>query len=606
MSITLLKTSGLGHSLLRSPRDSLRRTPDGGEWLRIRGTPIVQDQDKIISFIEKENILSEDVLQRVIKKQQENGQGIISILKEEELVGDEDLTKIIMFDRNIELVTLSPDMIDPMAAQMVSYEIVSQHNLIPVKKEGKKLYVAMASPLNLAIRDQIEARTGCQVVPLYATLSAIRQAVLYHFNVGNVTRQDIVSLRLKQAPTDKTEGGIITKFKSPEVANAPVTKLVSSIINGAIDARASDIHIEPQEHDVRVRYRVDGILRDAIEIPSSVQQEVVSHIKILTDMDISEHRLPQDGHLSVQFRGKEYDLRVSSMPSVGGEKIVMRVLDKSVGIWALDDVVRSEGDRGKFELLMKNPCGMLLLTGPTGSGKTTTLYSVLQVLNTPDQNIVTIEDPVEYRLKGITQVQVNVVAGVTFANGLRSIVRQDPDIILVGEIRDLETAEIAIRAALTGHLLLSTLHTNDAVGVVSRLVDLGVPPFMAASTLLGSVSQRLIRTCCEKCKQAYKPSQEELDRIQDVVQDKNVTFYRSSGCNSCYHTGYYGREAIFEILPITYQIRKMIIEGNSTDEIKAQAINEGMRTLRLSGLEEVLAGKTTLEELERVVDVRLK
>jgi len=567
----------------------------------------VQDQDKIISFIEKENILPEDVLQDVIKKQQETGQGIISILKDEELVGDENLTKIIMFDRDIEFITLSPDIIDPMAAQMVSYEIVNQHNLIPVKKEGKKLYVAMASPLNLAVRDQIEARTGCQVVPLYATLSAIRQAVMYHFNVGNVTRQDIVSMRLKQTPTDKSADSIIAKFKSPEVANAPVTRLVSSIINGAIDARASDIHIEPQEHDVRVRYRVDGILRDAIEIPSSVQLEVVSHIKILTDMDISEHRLPQDGHLSVQFRGKDYDLRVSSLPSVGGEKIVMRVLDKSMGIWDFDDIVGSAEDNKKFRELIKSPSGIILLTGPTGSGKTTTLYSVLQVLNTPDQNIVTIEDPVEYRLKGVTQVQVNVAAGITFANGLRSIVRQDPDIILVGEIRDLETAEIAIRAALTGHLVLSTLHTNDAVGVVSRLVDIGVPPFMLASTVLGSVSQRLIRTCCDKCRQTYKPSREELDCLQDLIkEDENINLYRSGGCNSCYHTGYYGREAIFEVLPITYQIRKMIVEGNSADEIKAEAIKEGMKTLRLNGLEEVLAGRTTLEELERVVDVRLK
>jgi type IV pilus assembly protein PilB len=349
---------------------------------------------------------------------------------------------------------------------------------------------------------------------------------------------------------------------------------------------------------------VDGILREAIEMPSSVQQEVVSHIKILTDMDISEHRLPQDGHMSVQFRGKEYDLRVSSLPSVGGEKIVMRVLDKTTGVWNLDDVVASKEDNNKFRELIKCPCGILLVTGPTGSGKTTTLYSVLQVLNTPDLNIVTVEDPVEYRLKGVTQVQVNPAAGVTFANGLRSIVRQDPDIIFVGEIRDLETAEIAIRAALTGHVVLSTLHTNDAVGVLSRLVDLGVPPFMVASTLVGSISQRLIRTSCEKCRQMCKPSQEEQECLGEL--GNGVSLYRGNGCNACYHTGYYGREAIFEILPITYQIRKMIVEGNSNDEIKEQAVKEGMKTLRIRGIEEVLAGRTTLEELQRGVDVRVK
>ncbi|MHC4911711.1 MAG: GspE/PulE family protein [Planctomycetota bacterium] len=550
----------------------------------------MQDEAEIISFLTKENILGEDILQDVIKKQQDTGQSVIDILKEDELVGDDALAKVIVFSNGVEFVTLSPEMIDPMAAQMVSYETVNRNNLIPVKKEGNKLYVAMASPLNLAIRDQIEAKTGCQVVPLYATGSAIRQAVMYHFNVGNVTRQDIVSLRLKQSPSEKSAGGR-GKFRSSNVADAPVTRLVSSIINGAIDGRASDIHIEPQEYDVRVRYRVDGILHDAIEIPSSVQQGVISHIKILTDMDISEHRMPQDGHLTVQFHDKEYDLRVSSLPSVGGEKIVMRILDKSAGLWAFDDIVTSATDNKKLKELISNPYGMILLTGPTGSGKTTTLYSVLQSLNTPEKNIVTVEDPVEYRLNGVTQVQVNPVAGLTFANGLRSIVRQDPDIIFVGEIRDLETAEIAISAALTGHLVLSTLHTNDAVGAVSRLVNIGVQPFLVASALLGAVAQRLVRTCCDMCKQTYEPSQEELKILRDLP-DKNqdIKLHRSRGCNTCYHTGYYGRKAIYEILSITPEIRRMIVAGCGDDEIRAQAGKEGMRTLKESGIEEVLAG----------------
>jgi len=342
----------------------------------------MQDEAEIISFLTKENILGEDILQGVIKKQQDTGRSVVDILKEDELVGDDALTKVILFSNGVEFVTLSPEMIDPMAAQMVSYETVNKHNLIPVKKEGNKLYIAMASPLNLAVRDQIEAKTGCQVVPLYATGSAIRQAVMYHFNVGNVTRQDIVSLRLKQSPSEKSPHGR-AKFKSSNVADAPVTRLVSSIINGAIDGRASDIHIEPQEYDVRVRYRVDGILHDAIEIPSSVQQGVISHIKILTDMDISEHRMPQDGHLTVQFHDKEYDLRVSSLPSVGGEKIVMRILDKSAGLWAFDDIVTSAADSKKLKDLISNPYGMILLTGPTGSGKTTTLYSVCLLYTSP-------------------------------------------------------------------------------------------------------------------------------------------------------------------------------------------------------------------------------
>jgi len=344
----------------------------------------MQDQERIVSFLAKENILSEDVLQGVLKKQQDTGRSIVSILREDELVSEDELTRVILFSSKIEFVTLSPDMIDPMAAQMVSYEFVNQHNLIPVKKKGNKLYVAMASPLDLAVRDQIEAKTGCQVVPLSATPSAIKQAIMYHFNVGNVTRQDIVSLRLKQGLSDESPDKR-ARFKSSNVANAPITRLVSSIINGAIDARASDIHIEPQGFDLRVRYRVDGILREALEIPSSAQQEIISHIKILTDMDISEHRLPQDGHLTVQFHEKEYDLRVSSLPSIGGEKIVMRILDKSTGTWFLDDVVTSAADNEKFRSLIDNPYGMMLLTGPTGCGKTTTLYSVLQALNTPEK-----------------------------------------------------------------------------------------------------------------------------------------------------------------------------------------------------------------------------
>ena len=564
----------------------------------------MQDQDRIVSFLAKENILAEDILQTVIEKQQNTGQSIIDILEKDELVTEDELTRVILLSNKIEFITLSPDMIDPAAAQMVSYEIVNQHNLIPVKKEGKKLYVAMATPLNLAVRDQIEAKTGCQVVPLSATPSAISQAIMYHFNVGNVTKQDIVSLRLEQSPPDKLPDSR-AKFKSPDVADAPVTRLVSSIINGAIDARASDIHIEPQDYDIRVRYRVDGILRDAIEIPSSIQRQVVSHIKILTDMDISEHRMPQDGHMTVQFREKEYDLRVSSLPSVGGEKIVIRILDRSVGAWSLDDVVTSASDNKKFRSLINSPYGMILLTGPTGCGKTTTLYSVLQVLSTPDKNIITVEDPVEYRLKGITQVQVNPVAGMTFASGLRSIVRQDPDIILVGEIRDLETAEIAVSAALTGHLVLSTLHTNDVVGAFSRLVNLGIPAFLVASALLGAVAQRLVRTCCDKCKQSYKPSQEELGYLQGLSnRGRNVSLYRSRGCTDCCQAGYYGRKAIFEILTATPEIRRMVVTGCSDDEIKAQAIKEGMRTLRASGIEEALAGTTTFEELLRVVDMR--
>lgn len=560
---------------------------------------IMQKQDPTISYVLQENILDEETLQKVLEQQEETGQSIITILKKNNLVDEDQLTRIIAASNKIEFINLSPDMVDPMATHMVTYEMVSRHNMIPVKKEDDKLLVAMSAPLDLAVRDQIEIRTGCKVVPLAATPNAIAQAIRYHFNVQSVTRQTIASMRLKQ-DVGKTELGT----ELPAVADDPTTKLVSSIITGAINAMASDIHIEPQKPDMRVRYRVDGLLRDVIDVPSSALREVVSHIKILADMDISERRVPQDGHIALKHDDKDYDLRVSSLPAIGGEKIVIRVLDKNINRWVLDEIATSPDDNRKFRSLVKNPYGMLLLTGPTGCGKTTTLYSILRLLNTPEKNIVTVEDPVEYSLDGITQVQVKPAAGMIFASALRSILRQDPDIILVGEIRDLETAEMAVSAALTGHLVLSTLHTKDAAGAISRLINLGIPPFLVASALLGTAAQRLIRTTCLKCKQPYTPSPEELELLlpsSDMGRD--VRLYRGPGCNDCDHTGYHGRKAIYEILCVSQQIRKMIAGANSDDVIKQQAIKEGMRTVHKSAVDEVLAGVTTPDELMRVVDV---
>jgi type IV pilus assembly protein PilB len=355
---------------------------------------------------------------------------------------------------------------------------------------------------------------------------------------------------------------------------------------------------------MRIRYRIDGLLRDAINVPSSAQHEVVSHIKVLAEMDISERRAPQDGHITQEHADRNYDLRVSSLPSVGGEKIVIRILDQSTDKWSLDKIVTSPDDNRKFKSLVKNPYGMLLLTGPTGSGKTTTLYSILQLLNTSERNIITVEDPVEYRLGGITQVQAKPLAGMTFASVLRNILRQDPDVILVGEIRDLETAEIAVSAALTGHLVLSTLHTNDAAGAISRLITLGIPSFLVASALLGTASQRLVRTICPKCRQPHTPSSEELEQLlAPSDRGKEAQLYRGQGCNYCYGSGYRGRKSVYEILCVSPQIRRMIVETSTDNTVKQQAINEGMKTLRQSGIEQILNGSTTIEELLRFVDM---
>jgi type IV pilus assembly protein PilB len=494
-------------------------------------------------------------------------------------------------------------MIDPLVAHLISQEVANRHGAIPVRKEGRELTVAMISPLDLRARDEIEQKTGYKVIPVAATTQAIHQAIHYHFDVASLTRQTIASMRLKG---DATEDGRSAADKSEKLFGAdsdPITKLVASIIRGGIDARASDIHIEPQESDLRVRYRVDGLLRRAIDIPASAQREVASHIKILADMDISERRIPQDGHITVRHEDKDYDLRVSSLPAVGGEKMVLRILDKNAERWSLDRVVSSPQDAKRIRGLVANPYGMILLTGPTGSGKTTTLYSVLQLVNTPERNIVTVEDPVEYRLPGITQVQVKPVAGVTFASTLRSILRQDPDIILIGEIRDLETAEIAVSAALTGHLVLSTLHTNDAAGAVSRLVSIGIPSFLVASALLGAVAQRLVRTLCPKCREPYKPSAEERKLIPGEFSPK-ARLHRGKGCHNCYQSGYQGRKSVYEILSVSQTIKRMIVDGRSDSALKEQAIAEGMRTLRTSAVDEVRNGATTLEEIMRVVDLK--
>jgi len=558
--------------------------------------------DTIVTFLRNQKFMDETTLKTLLEQHEKTGRSLISIIKNQSLLGEEEFTKLVAATNRIEFVNLSPEMVDPMVAHLVSYETASQHSLIPLRKQDNDLTVAMSSPLNLSVRDQIEMKTGYRVIPVAATPAAIRQAIHYHFNVTNVTKQAIVSMRLKESPTKDAPASSCRKTGAG--AEAPITRLVSSIITGAIDSRATDIHIEPQEPDTRVRYRIDGILRPAIDIPSSAHQEVTSHIKIMADMDISEKRVPQDGHMITRHDGKEYDLRVSSLPSISGEKIVIRILDKGMKKWTLEETVTCPDDNRKLRSLVNSPHGMILLTGPTGCGKTTTLYALLQLLNTSEKNIVTVEDPVEYRLDGITQVQIRQTTGRTFATALRSIVRQDPDIILVGEIRDLETAEIAISAALTGHLVLSTLHTNDAVGAISRLINLGIPPFLVASALLGAAAQRLIRKCCPDCRQAYRPSKEELEFLFGKSHPRRkIKLYRATGCNTCSNTGYHGRKSIYEILCISPEIRRMIVHGGNDDAISQQGIKEGMRTLFQSAVAEVVNGVTTLEELMRVVEI---
>lgn len=563
----------------------------------------MKTDDPIIAALEKERLVDPAVLETLIESQRETGQSILSMLKRQNLLTDEQIVWTAALANGIEYVELTPDAVEPTIAHLISRDLATRHNAVPIRRQEGTLFVAMGSPWDLAARDEIEVKTGYGVVPVAASPAAIRHVVGRLFDEVDVTRQVVASMRLKEdgQAAPRTSENHTRTFQD---GDDPISRLVSSIVKGAISSRASDVHIEPQLPDLRVRYRIDGTLRDTIRVPASVQREVVSHIKIMADMDISERRTPQDGHATIEHEGIEYDLRVSSLPAVGGEKIVLRILDKRVEQWSFDRVVTSAPDNQVFRRILSNPYGMLLLTGPTGSGKTTTLYSVLQLINTTDKNIVTVEDPVEYRLEGITQVQVKPVAGMTFPSALRSILRQDPDIILIGEIRDRDTADIAIGAALTGHLVLSTLHTNDAAGAVSRLVNLGIPSFLVGSALLGSAAQRLVRTCCPKCRAPYRASDSEMQILYgDSRPDGEVQLWRGGGCSHCYQRGYLGRKSIYEILPVSRAVQRMVIDQADDDAVRERAVADGMRTLRSAAVSEVLAGQTTIEEIMRVVDM---
>ena len=559
----------------------------------------------VVSYIVDQKILDQETLARAIDQQRTTGESLMSILEHEKLLSEDQLTNCMAKANKIDFVNIAPEMIDPIVAHLVSQDVATTYTLIPIERRDDRLVVAMSSPWNLAVRDYVERKTGYTVVPVAAAPSAIRQAIHYHFSVQNATKQTIVSMQLKEKTAPRLES---PEAQPPPVtpSDAPIVGLVSSIINGAIDSRASDIHIEPQATDVRVRYRIDGLLRPAVNLPLSAQRELISHIKIMADMDISERRIPQDGHLATKRDGRDYDLRVSSLPAIAGEKIVIRILSKDVDQWSFDEIVKAPDDNEKLRAIVRNPYGMLLLAGPTGCGKTTTLYGILQLLNTLERNIVTVEDPVEYSLDGITQVQVRRSVGRTFASALRSIVRQDPDVILIGEIRDIETAEIAISAALTGHMVLSTIHTNDSIGAVSRLMNLGIPAYLIASALLGTATQRLIRLTCTRCKQAYEPSPRELQCLRRASDcpPESLTLYRGRGCEHCHQAGYHERKSIYEIVCVSPAIRSLISGGGNEEQIRQQAVKEQTKFLRQSAVNEVLSGVTTLEEVMRVVDMR--
>ncbi len=486
--------------------------------------------------------------------------------------------------------------IDKRIAQILPEDTVRRLSMLPVSIEGDQLFVATTSPVNIPGIDEIKLLTGLKVKPMIMAKQELDHAINEQFTADQTSKQAIVDMTFQELGTPKN---VSAQEEFLDIDEAPVVALVNSIARGAINDGASDIHLEPQLPEMRVRYRINGLLHDITTVPRYIEPSVVSRIKLLADMDIAEKRRAQDGHITMTVGRRQVDLRVSSVLTINGEKIVIRVLDKETMLVDLEHLGLTTEQHNKFRNFISHPYGMILVTGPTGSGKSTTLYACLKELDSVTKNIITVENPVEYKMTGISQINVNPAFGLTFATALRAIVRQDPDVIMVGEIRDSETADIAVQAALTGHLVFSTLHTNDAPGAVARLIDMDVQPFLIASSVLGVVAQRLVRTICPECKEFYRPSQEVLDTLR--APKGVLELARGKGCDFCRGTGYKGRSGIYEIFEIDDDIRPLIIAQAPTSEIKKAAIAKGMKSLAKTGREKVLQGISTYEEVNRHV-----
>jgi type IV pilus assembly protein PilB len=489
------------------------------------------------------------------------------------------------------------DEVDLRLLNLVPEKLIRKYKLFPVRKKVNSLYVAMADVFNVTALDDLRLLTGCDISPLQTTEQEVNAFIGKHFGAPEMEQAILEIVKDMDAEVvEEEEEGVSDAELADE---APVIRLVNSLILKAVNQDASDIHIEPRSRSTQIRFRVDGLLRNDMNLPRRMTVPVLTRIKVMANMDIAERRAPQDGRIPLRISERNLDLRVSTLPTIYGEKAVIRILDKeSIKKYALDKIGFSSYNLEQFRNFLKSSYGMILLSGPTGSGKTTTLYMALKVLNTEDVNIVTVEDPVEYVLDGVNQAQVHAKIGVTFASYLRSILRQDPDIIMIGEIRDQETADIAVRSATTGHLVLSTLHTNDAPGVITRLIDMDVEPFLVASSVIGAVSQRLVRRICPHCRVRYEPSEAEL--VFTGLRKDEVELYEGKGCDQCNQTGYRGRVAIHEVLTVTPGIQKLILGRPSNDELRHVALNEGMISLKEDGIAKVRQGATTIREIMRV------
>jgi type IV pilus assembly protein PilB len=551
-----------------------------------------------------EGLITQAQLDAALKAQAERGLPIGQLLVEDGAVTDAVLMGALARQLDLEFVDLAEYPIDRGAVALLPEAMARRLLALPVTWAEDRLVVAMADPGNVLAVDDLRAVTGADVHVVVATRTQLVEAI-DRFHRLDAEVDEVAQIAAEELAGDDDPRSGQDGVTRESVEDAPIVKFVNLLIAQAVADRASDIHVEPTETDLRIRFRVDGVLHEVMHSPRSIQGGVISRLKVMADINIAERRIPQDGRISLSVAGKAVDLRVATLPTVYGEKVVMRILDKAQARLSLPDLGFHPAVLPRFEACFRKPYGTILVTGPTGSGKSTTLYATLNVLNSTDKNVITVEDPVEFRLPGVNQVQVNPKAGLTFASALRSILRSDPDIVLVGEIRDRETATIAIEASLTGHLVLSTLHTNDAASTPMRLVEMGVEPFLVVSALDCVVAQRLARKLCDRCREEYEPTHGELTEAgwpaALLKAEGPPLLYRAVGCAACSRTGYRGRLAVHEVMVLSEEIRRMVVERYSSDDIKKTALAQGMLTLREDGLVKVAQGKTTLEELFRVI-----
>ncbi|MEX2275656.1 MAG: ATPase, T2SS/T4P/T4SS family [Actinomycetota bacterium] len=546
----------------------------------------------------EQGLLTQEQLDSALDEHRQTPKALGRVLIDKGFIREADLVRALSEQVGLEFVDLSDFQIDPMSASLLPETLARRYRAIPIGMRDDKLLVAMSDPANVYALDDIRAITNRDVQPVVATASDVEQAI-GKFAALEGQLDDMV----KEASETLDESDGPGKIEAA-VEDAPIVKLVTQIMTQAVADRASDVHIEPGEKDVRVRFRVDGVLHEAMQrVPKNVQNGLVSRLKVMADLNIAEKRVPQDGRIGMKVGGKKVDLRLASLPTVYGEKIVIRILDTSHALIRLEELGFLEDSYKRFEVSFRKPYGALLVTGPTGSGKSTSMYATLNILNDPARNIITVEDPVEYRLPGVNQIQVNNKAGLTFASALRSILRADPDIVLIGEIRDRETAMIAVEAALTGHLVLSSLHTNDAPSAITRLTEMGVETFLVASAVDCVVAQRLARKLCERCRVAYKPEAPELEAAgyPEYLWSEITELFRAEGCSACATTGYRGRVGLYEVMQMSEEIERLTVERSSADDVRRVAIEQGMSTLRDDGLTKARMGQTSIEEVARVV-----